>query len=91
MADEADTEWCLICEQRPAEGTLRRIFADTHAPVTPNPRGPVPRVCQGCADQAHGMPSFFANGRATAWEFVLEDPAPWERHGERHGEEDHPL
>jgi hypothetical protein len=79
MADN-DPEWCLICDQRPAEGTLRRIFLDTHAPVTPIPRGPVPQVCQTCADQVHGMPAQLANNRPTAWEYTLEDPAPapWE-------------
>lgn len=77
MADDERPEWCLICSQRPAEGTMRRVFASSRSPVVTDQRVPQPRVCQGCADEHHGTPAAKApNGRPTMWEFELTDPAP---------------
>jgi hypothetical protein len=74
VLDPDDIIWCLICDQRPAEGMLRRLFSDSMAPVISDPRAVTPRVCQSCADQVHGMPGLMANGRPTTWDYVLEDP-----------------
>ncbi len=77
MSDGID--WCLICEQRPAEGTLRRIFTSSGAPVIADTAVPVARVCQVCADQHHGTPGEAHHTRTTVWEFILTDPMPDER------------
>jgi hypothetical protein len=76
VLDPDDITWCLICDQRPAEGTLRRLFADSMAPVIADPHAVVPLVCQPCADQVHGMTGSTTNGRVTTWDFVLTDPLP---------------
>lgn len=64
--------WCLICEQRPAQGTLRRVFADSMAPVILDVGEPVPQVCEPCADAHHGTPGAVAHDRPTVWEFTLD-------------------
>jgi hypothetical protein len=73
--ETTDVEWCLICDARPAEGTLRRVFADSHAPVVSNLAAPTVRVCQECADKHHATPAPKAStGRPALWEFTLTDP-----------------
>lgn len=81
-SNTTDVVWCLICEQRPAEGTLRRVFRDSLAPVAPDGPRAVPRVCQRCADEHHRTPAQRARNRETVWDFTYEGPC------EQHDRED---
>lgn len=65
----AKPTWCVICEQRPAEGTLRRTYLDDGSYVNHNPVQPT--VCQVCAEKHHHSQGKSESRRVTLWEFEL--------------------
>lgn len=60
--------WCLICEQRPAVGVMRRVYVDTGV-VVAKPGTPQPQVCRMCADKHDRTQAKSASDRLTMWEY----------------------
>lgn len=71
--------WCLICEQRPVEGVIRRVYVDTGTYVVTAPNAPLPRICQTCANRHHNRMAKPDGDRSTIWEFEMADGAQTQR------------
>ena len=70
---------CLICVNRQAEGTLRRVYVDDGQQVINDPDVPQAKVCLKCAREHNSVIAKAAFGRTTVWEFEIDPDIGTER------------
>ena len=58
MTEAEFTDWCAVCMDRPAEGTILVVYADTGVILDPKRQRPV-RACRRCGTLSEDLPVVF--------------------------------